>query len=243
MLGNRSPYPIQGAGGSGYLLQTAGQNILLDVGPGTLHNLDCLIDYHQLDAVIISHLHEDHWLDLYPLHYAIKRSLQQGQRKDALAVYLPFSEGIEAEYLQQKLGQEYHLQPIGEDKEIKLKDVRITFRQTQHSKECYALRVEQFGRALGYTADTAWDPSLAEFLADVDLMLAEATLLNEDQDGTLPHLTVQEAVELGHLARADKTILTHLGSEYDKEEIIRQIPTSAFDIEVSKVLKSYYILF
>ena len=241
VLGNRSPYPVQAGSCSGYLLQSGKQNILLDVGPGTLSALDQVINYHELQAVVISHLHEDHWLDLYPLHYAIKRSLKWGAREEALPIYMPFSGGVEFDYIKNKFGSEYYLKPIEEGKEITLGEIKFTFSLTQHSKECYAFRVEKGDQTLGYTADTAWDESLIEFLAGVNILLTESTLLKKDKEETISHLTVGEGVELGELLEAEKILLTHLDSEYNIEEIKKEIPSSTSQVEVAEVLKSYRI--
>ena len=239
ILGNRSPYPMKEGGCSSYLLQVKEQNFLLDIGSGTLQNLNQVIDYHQLDGVVISHLHEDHWLDLYPLHYAVKRNIKKGLREEPLPVYLPFSEGPELDYIQNKLGAEYQLQPIAAGEDLDLGPIEVEFKLTEHSKECYALRIKGVAQEIGYTADTGEVKSLVEFLTGVDLLLTEATLLPEDDQPDLPHLTINEAVDLGDKTKARKTVLTHLGSEYSRQEIKESLPATSSKVEVSKVLASY----
>ena len=51
---------------SGYLVEGGGQTILLDCGPGVFAKLRRFVDYVDVDAVVITHLHADHILDLVP---------------------------------------------------------------------------------------------------------------------------------------------------------------------------------
>ena len=59
-----------GATGASYLVESSGTAILLALGQGSFPRLATAIEPSRLDAVIISHLHPDHFIDLVPLrHY------------------------------------------------------------------------------------------------------------------------------------------------------------------------------
>ena len=59
-----------GATGAAYLLRYAGASLLLDLGQGSFPRLAGLVEPAELEAVVISHLHPDHFIDLIPLrHY------------------------------------------------------------------------------------------------------------------------------------------------------------------------------
>src|SRR3954454_13183205 len=59
-----------GSAGAAYLVQTPSTAILLDLGQGSFPRLAAAIEPSELDAVVISHLHPDHFIDLIPLrHY------------------------------------------------------------------------------------------------------------------------------------------------------------------------------
>ncbi len=45
--------------------------MLLDIGSGALGNLQLAIDYPALDAIVVSHMHADHFLDVIPLRYGL----------------------------------------------------------------------------------------------------------------------------------------------------------------------------
>ncbi len=62
---------------SGYLLEEDGSTVLLDCGNGVFSKLRRYRDYTKVDAVVISHLHADHFLDLVPFSYALTYAPRQ----------------------------------------------------------------------------------------------------------------------------------------------------------------------
>jgi len=56
---------------SGYLIEEGDTTLLLDCGGGVFSKLRRYRDYASVDAVVISHLHADHILDLVPYSYAL----------------------------------------------------------------------------------------------------------------------------------------------------------------------------
>ena len=71
ILGGSAAGGNTGAGCSGYLLQSGGSNVVLDLGPGVLPELRKHADFRTLDGIVISHLHLDHTLDLGALRFAL----------------------------------------------------------------------------------------------------------------------------------------------------------------------------
>ena len=62
---------------SGYLVEGGGQVVLLDCGPGVFAKLRRFVDYVDVDAVVISHLHADHILDLVPFASGLRYAPRQ----------------------------------------------------------------------------------------------------------------------------------------------------------------------
>ncbi len=62
---------------SGYLVQEGDYALLLDCGNGVFSKLRRFRDYVDIDAVLISHLHADHFLDLIPYSYALSYAPRQ----------------------------------------------------------------------------------------------------------------------------------------------------------------------
>ncbi len=71
VLGCSGSYPGPGAACSGYLVQGGGVNVVIDLGPGSLANLQRHIGLGDVDAVVLTHRHPDHWTDLTGLEVAL----------------------------------------------------------------------------------------------------------------------------------------------------------------------------
>ncbi len=89
VLGCWAPYPRAGGACPGYLLQAGGSNILLDCGNGVFSNLRKYLDFRLLEAVIVSHFHPDHYLDLYCLRHAVEGARRISPDLPPLRLYLP----------------------------------------------------------------------------------------------------------------------------------------------------------
>ena len=74
ILGKSPSWPDAGGACSGYLVETAGTKLLVDCGSGIFGKLRERIDYAEIDAIVISHFHGDHCLDLMPYAYALTYS-------------------------------------------------------------------------------------------------------------------------------------------------------------------------
>ena len=77
VLGKSPSWQDAGGACSGYLLEEHGTAVLLDCGNGVFGKLREHIDYVDVDAVVISHLHADHFLDLVPYSYALTYAPRQ----------------------------------------------------------------------------------------------------------------------------------------------------------------------
>src|SRR6185369_17795515 len=77
VLGKSPSWQDAGGACSGYLIEEEGTTVLVDCGNGVFAKLREHIDYIDLDAVVISHLHADHFLDLVPYAYALTYAPRQ----------------------------------------------------------------------------------------------------------------------------------------------------------------------
>ena len=71
VLGKSPAWQDAGGACSGYLVEEGGTTVLLDCGSGVFGKLRELIDYTEVDAVVITHVHADHFIDLVPYSYAL----------------------------------------------------------------------------------------------------------------------------------------------------------------------------
>ena len=77
VLGKSPSWQDAGGACSGYLIQDGDTSLLLDCGNGVFGKMRQRLDYTELDAVLISHLHADHFLDLVPFAYALTYAPRQ----------------------------------------------------------------------------------------------------------------------------------------------------------------------
>jgi ribonuclease BN (tRNA processing enzyme) len=96
---------------------------------------------------------------------------------------------------------------------------------------------DEFGRSIVYGADTGTIEPLIDFAAGADILIAEATL---DEDDTTPpdkrgHLTPSLAGQLASKCGVETLVLTHLWAERPTEDVVRDA-SAAFSgrIEVAR---------
>lgn len=211
VLGCCGSYAGPGGACSGYLVQGGGVNVWMDSGPGTLANLQLHIGLEELDALVLTHEHPDHWLDL-PV---FKTALKWFFGRDGLPVFSNASTLARARLLlEDDLDQVFDWHVVESGASVKIGHQDWTFAQTDHYVPTLATAVEADGRRFGYTADTGPGWSLAE-LGPVDMALCESSFLHrEGREGEL-HLTPVEAAAMAEEAGAEHLVLTHLAPDQD----------------------------
>ena len=203
---------------SGYLVQGGGQVVLLDCGPGVFAKLRRYVDYAAVDAVVISHLHADHILDLVPfasgLRYGPRRSAGRTRLiapPGALEAFAGMSAAtaMTAEHIELAFAVELY-DPADT---IELGELRVRFQPVPHFIPANAVEVACAGARLTYSADCGPNEELCAFASGTDLLLIEATLPVAD----VGHLTPEQAGAHGARAGAKRVVLTHFSDELDVE--------------------------
>lgn len=202
VLGCDGGYPGPGGATSGYLVRAAGLTILLDAGHGCLANLQLRHDPTELDAVILSHEHPDHWGDLEGL--AVFRMGVPGA--GALPVYAPA--GLRSHVYHDRPGM-FSWQVVADGDSVSLGGLGLSFARTDHGPETLAVRLDAPGSSLGYTADTGPDWSISALGPGLDLALCEATWLEGEEGGAARHLSARQAGAMAASAGAGRCVLTH----------------------------------
>ena len=221
VLGSSGSYPGRGRACSGYLVQGGGKNVWLDAGSGTMANLQKHIALADIDAVVISHEHPDHWSDINGLQVACS----YGNGPDRVAVYAPATL-CEFAYRFNKSPLDWKV--ITDGSEVSIGGQNWRFSRSDHPPETLAARVEADGAAFGYTADTGTDWSAAKLGPELDLLLSEATFQDKDAEevaaeGThVGHLSARQAGEMARACGIPRLVITHLWPTHDPEVSRRQ---------------------
>ena len=206
-LGVWGGYPTRDAGTTSYLLQSEeGFNLLLDAGSRAVTELEHELSPNDLDAIILSHYHEDHIADLGALR-------QYRQLQTVKPDILPIYGHQENEYEFSKLSLENVSEGIAYDVEngTSVGPFDIQFLKTVHPVICYAMRIVEraTGQVLVYTGDTGYFAGLVDFSKDADILLADVYFF-KDKAKMPNHLSSVEAGEIAAQANVKKLILTHL---------------------------------
>jgi ribonuclease BN (tRNA processing enzyme) len=239
ILGSSNSIPRPGRACSGYLIEGAGRAVVADFGTGAFANLQPYVAAEQLDAVVISHMHADHFLDVVPLRYALK----YGPRTHARQVGLWLPPGGEAllrkmvgafvpESSHDFLSEVFEVKTYDASVPLHIGDLTLRFSPTAHYISTFAVRFEAGSTSVTYSADTAPDDAVAELARGTDLFLCEATLAAGGGD-TEPrgHSSAREAGEMAKRAGAKRLVLTHYSAQCAADDL-RVQAGSAFDGQI-----------
>jgi len=235
VLGKSPAWQDAGGACSGYLVEDGDTSVVIDCGNGVFSKLRMFRDYVDVDAVVLSHLHADHMLDLVPFAYALTYAPRQQPvpvhkwpgTDDPARPQLHAPPGARDTFrrLAGTWGPEdlienaFELREYDESDELEIGSLRVSFQSVPHFVETYAMRISTTngGGKLVYGADCSPTEALARFATDSDLLLVEATLPRPERTGDRGHLTPREAGEHGRAAHVGRLVLTHISDELDSD--------------------------
>lgn len=237
ILGSSGVHPTADNPATGFLLDGAGAKIWLDAGTGTFAALQGVEDFTSLTAVVVTHGHADHCLDLFPLHYAL---LLHPEGPKRMPLYCPeetweilsrFHGPKKADDFD-RLDRTFDFHPVSADDAVEIEGVHLTFARTDHPAYTLAVRAQCDVAAVVYTSDTGPGVDLTEFARDANFLLCEATY-QKDALGKPVHLSAEQAGELAHAAGVGELALTHVAPWLDPGKSRDEARAAAQGISVS----------
>ena len=232
VLGCSGSYSAPGLACTGYLVESGTTRVWLDAGPGTLANLQRHRQLTEIDAIVVTHEHPDHWLDLAMAYIACRYFLDRPP--------MPVYGTAGTRELAQALAGAHDLAPtidwrvISDGDSATIGDQQWRFSRTDHPVETLAPRVDSGGRSFAFSADTGDGWSFASLGEGIDLGLCEATYLHEDLVQPSPHLSALQAGAMAADAGVERLLLTHLAPGSDAPAFGREA-TEAFGAPVELV--------
>ena len=224
MLGSHGTWPLPGGATSGYLVRHEGFNMWVDMGSGTMAKIQEHLGLLDLDAVVVSHTHPDHLVDLYPLFYA--RSFHP-DRPEGLPLFVPPGAYERAGALISESGaadmkRVFDIRTVELGGSFEIGPFRVLTAEMRHPVPTLGMRIEADGSVLAYSADTGPTEALVELARGADVLLAEATW-PRDVEGLPPlHLSAAQAADHAARAEAGRLVLTHIWPTNDRSAAAEQ---------------------
>ena len=245
VVGCAGTFPGPDSACSAYLLEHDGFRLLIDAGNGSTGTLQRVTGLLGVDAIIISHLHGDHYLDLVTYTYA--RRYHPSGRPACLPVYGPSDiKGHVASAfgrpVDKLLDEVYDFRPIPGPGELEIGPFSFVVDRVNHPVETFGMRISDGNHTLVYSADTGACDELVKLARGADLFLCEASYLEGDNNPPDVHLTGKEAGEHAARAEVERLLLTHLVPWGDRDRTLAEAK-EAYDgnIVVASSLASYDI--
>jgi ribonuclease BN (tRNA processing enzyme) len=225
VLGTSPVRPNPGSACAGYLVQTDSVRVLIDCGPGALARYLQVGSLSELDAVLISHPHADHFFDLVGMRYGSLYG--PGKLPDPPPIYADAATRTVLQAVGEALdpGRGFWdgipVRDLHAPDSLAIGDLTVTFAPIRHYVDGWAMRLSSNGATLVYTADTGPSEPVTALAAGADLLLAECTLPSRaaymDEWG---HLAPDEVGLMARAAGVGRLLLTHTWAENDAERLV-----------------------
>jgi ribonuclease BN (tRNA processing enzyme) len=209
----------RGAVSASYLVREGDATLLLDLGQGAFANLAATMEPSALTAVVVSHLHPDHFVDLVPLRHYLKWQFEPARR---VHVHGPVGLADRLDALHAHPGfsaVSLDVHPLAAGM-TRVGPFDVEARLVTHTDESYAFRVSltatPAGPGLVYSGDCGRAADLVPLIRAGDTLLSEASF----GAGTVPpgayHLTASDAGAVASSGHAARLLLTHIQMGYDR---------------------------
>jgi ribonuclease BN (tRNA processing enzyme) len=215
-----------GSAASSYLLRVDGANLLLDLGQGSLANLAATIEPSTLSAILVSHLHPDHFIDLVPLRHYLKWEFKPSRR---VRVYGPAGLAGRIDALNGEPGftaEAMDVEALGEGIR-RIGPLEVEARRVAHMDDSYAFRVAPAARngdarapGLVYSGDCSRAEDLRHLIRPGDTLLTEATFGAGPVAPGAQHISSGDAALAAASGGAARMLVTHVLSGHSREETV-----------------------
>ena len=210
------------AASSCYLVEAGDTAIVLDLGQGAFARLATLRRPESLAAILVSHSHADHCVDLVPLRHYLRYEARA--TAGTVALHAPADLPARFDALTGESGflDDLAFSPVAPG-ELRFGPLRVTAARVAHTDDSYAFRVVEDGAddgaasALVYSGDCGDPADLIPLLRPGDTLLAEASFGAGPVPAGVPHLGAAGAAQAARDGGAARLLLTHLQPDVDPE--------------------------
>lgn len=249
-LGTSAAYPGPDNACTGWLVEEETSRILIDFGTGVVSRLQKVLPLREVTAIVISHMHADHFFDLFPLRYAYRYAL--GIPDPPLVLYLPpggagvlemVAGSLEPQSAGHFFTDVFQIREYDPAAALSVGPLSLTFAPGKHYVPSWAISLAASRRVV-FTADTGPSARVEQLARGADLLVSEATYMSveEEQGSQRGHMTGTEAGELARRADARRVLLTHHWPHRDPRVSLEQArEVFRGDLALAQPLRSYEV--
>lgn len=221
---------------SSYLIEAEHQGeihrVVMDLGSGAIGNLQNHVNPSEIDAVLLSHLHPDHCMDMCG-YYVMRKYHPAGPMgpldvfgPDDAREYLARAYGLgDNENMDEQFAFRKWSAETAKPGQISVGPMQIEVIRVDHPIEAYAIAINHGSKRLVYTGDTGPNPELIDFASGADVLLAEASFIQSANNPEHMHLTGADAGRLANQAGVGRLLLTHIPPWYERETVLIEAQT------------------
>jgi ribonuclease BN (tRNA processing enzyme) len=224
-----------GSAGAAYLVRSGSTAIVLDLGQGAFPRLAARVEPSSLDAVLVSHLHPDHFIDLVALRHYLRWQFRPTRHVRVIA-----PAGLEGriDALHDEPGftaASLDVEPLIEGS-IDLGELCVEAARVTHTQDSHAFRVSHpdGGTGLVYSGDCGRAEDLDRLIREGDTVLSEVSFGPGPVARDAMHLDGPAVGNLAARTRAGRVLLTHLQMGFDPLATIESV-TAIYDGSVDLV--------
>lgn len=236
VLGKSPAWEDAGGACSSYLVEEGDYRLVIDHGNGAFAKLRERLSYAEVDGVLISHIHADHFLDLVPFAYALTLGVPpaaDGTPRRKPPLWLPPRGREQLESLVSIWGSAglldaaFDVRTYEEAGDLELGPLAATLHPVPHFTLTHAIALTSpAGGRLVYGADCRAGDEIVRAASGADVLLAEATLAEPDPD-SVPvadrgHMSAAEAGEVARSAGVGRLVLTHFSDQLNPQAALEQ---------------------
>lgn len=219
VIGSGTSQPQPETPASGLLVETESTALLVDCGQGIIRQLMGIRDPRELDAIVIGHMHADHYIDLVALRYLLP---WEGVAGEHMPVLLPPGGKERLDALATAISERprffddaYSVLEYEPGHRLHVGDLTISFVAGRHYVPAWGCIVEgPDGAKLAISGDTGPSETFVTAAAGADVAVIEATLTDAAfDDPRRGHLTPEEAIDMADRAGCPRVVLVHFRAD------------------------------
>jgi ribonuclease BN (tRNA processing enzyme) len=219
---------LEGATGAAYLVRHGATAVCLDLGQGAFTRLAGALEPSRLSAVLVSHLHPDHFIDLVPLRHYLRWEFAPSRRVRVIGPH-DLDDRLDALHAQTGFTAEALDVEVLEPGTRTVGSLVVAAARITHTADSYGFRVavghagEAGGVGLVYSGDCGRAEDLDALITPGDVLLSEVSFGPGPVVPGAGHLDGPSVGRLAARTGVGRVLLTHLQMGFDPEATIDSV--------------------